>query len=222
MIYEFGDFRLDPANHQLTHRDGIAVHLKPRVFETLHFLVEHPGVLLEKEGSWRRSAGIDTRRGKQPDERLPLPRARLGRSAASNIAAPSPPSPCLATGSSPKTQDRQRDGQLFLSWTLRTRGGSAVPSQLLVAHVRHIWRSNWDCPDPIVRLSNIPGDPRGDPLGEAAEEIVPAGIRNLRPAGRGLGEETVIDGPDIQRRKGTCGVTVRLLDVASGRSVWSV
>ena len=47
--YEFGDFRLDLAERQLLRRDGTAVPLTPRVFETLRYLVEHSGKLLGKE-----------------------------------------------------------------------------------------------------------------------------------------------------------------------------
>lgn len=49
VIYEFGDFRLDPANHLLSRRDGTPVPLTPRVFDTLLFLVEHHGKMLDKE-----------------------------------------------------------------------------------------------------------------------------------------------------------------------------
>jgi DNA-binding winged helix-turn-helix (wHTH) protein len=49
MVYEFGDFCLDPAAHQLTRRDGTAVPLKPKVFDTLLFMVEHHGMVLDKE-----------------------------------------------------------------------------------------------------------------------------------------------------------------------------
>ncbi|MBA2622444.1 MAG: winged helix-turn-helix domain-containing protein, partial [Chthoniobacterales bacterium] len=47
--YEFGDFRLDPASKVLLRRDGELVPLTPRVFDTLHVLVEHRGTLLEKD-----------------------------------------------------------------------------------------------------------------------------------------------------------------------------
>lgn len=47
-VYEFGDFRLD-AEKRLLWRDGTQVPLTPRVFETLLFLVEHNGTVLDKE-----------------------------------------------------------------------------------------------------------------------------------------------------------------------------
>src|SRR3954468_14898301 len=46
-IYEFGEFRLDPAAKMLWRGDE-AVALTPKVFDTLQFLVENAGRLLEK------------------------------------------------------------------------------------------------------------------------------------------------------------------------------
>ena len=46
-VYEFGDFRLNPTENLLL-RDGEAVLLKPKVFQTLVILVEHHGRLVEK------------------------------------------------------------------------------------------------------------------------------------------------------------------------------
>ncbi len=47
-IYEFGSFRLDPAQHILL-RDGQLVSLTPKVFETLRILVESGGQVVEKD-----------------------------------------------------------------------------------------------------------------------------------------------------------------------------
>ena len=47
--YEFGDFRIDAAKRLLARRDGTPVPLTPRVFDTLLFLVEHHGTVLNKE-----------------------------------------------------------------------------------------------------------------------------------------------------------------------------
>jgi DNA-binding winged helix-turn-helix (wHTH) protein/TolB-like protein/Flp pilus assembly protein TadD len=48
-IYEFGDFRLDTAKRLLRQLDGTTVPLTPRVFETLLYMVEHHGIVLDKE-----------------------------------------------------------------------------------------------------------------------------------------------------------------------------
>src|SRR5215831_16300731 len=47
-VYEFGEFRLDTAAKTLVCR-GEPVALTPKVFDTLQFLVEHAGRLLEKD-----------------------------------------------------------------------------------------------------------------------------------------------------------------------------
>src|SRR5262249_33654448 len=47
--YEFGDFRLDKVKRLLQRLDGTTVHLTPRVFETLLYMVEHHDIVLDKE-----------------------------------------------------------------------------------------------------------------------------------------------------------------------------
>src|SRR4030095_13502570 len=48
-VLAFGDFRLDLEERLLLKNDGTEVPLTPRVFETLRYLVEHSGRLLDKE-----------------------------------------------------------------------------------------------------------------------------------------------------------------------------
>ncbi len=47
-VFEFGEYRLDPAEHQLL-RYGKVIPLTPKAFETLRLLVENGGHLLEKD-----------------------------------------------------------------------------------------------------------------------------------------------------------------------------
>ena len=47
VVYEFGDFRLDPGRQQLTC-DGSVVPLKARAFDLLVYFAEHPGELVDK------------------------------------------------------------------------------------------------------------------------------------------------------------------------------
>jgi len=48
-VYEFGDFRLLAAQRRLLARtDGRPIELTPKALDTLHFLVQHPGELLDK------------------------------------------------------------------------------------------------------------------------------------------------------------------------------
>ena len=49
VAYEFGEFRVDATQRLLRSRvDGEPIALTPKVFETLLYLVEHAGQLVEK------------------------------------------------------------------------------------------------------------------------------------------------------------------------------
>lgn len=48
-VYEFGDFRLDRGKRLLLRRDGTPIPLTPKAFDTLAYLVEHAGNVLDKE-----------------------------------------------------------------------------------------------------------------------------------------------------------------------------
>lgn len=48
LVYTFGNFKLDVANRQLT-RDEIPISLTPKVFDTLHVLLDHAGELVQKD-----------------------------------------------------------------------------------------------------------------------------------------------------------------------------
>ena len=48
-IYQFDEFQVDAVKRQVRRRDGTPVPLTPRVFDTLLYLVEHSGAVLEKE-----------------------------------------------------------------------------------------------------------------------------------------------------------------------------
>ena len=58
-IYEFSEFRVDAVKRLLTKRGGGVAPLAPKAFETLLYLVRHPGELLEKE-EMMRAIWVDT------------------------------------------------------------------------------------------------------------------------------------------------------------------
>ena len=47
--YEFGEFRLAPAQRRLCRSDGSVVEMSPRLFDSLLYFVQRPGQLLDKE-----------------------------------------------------------------------------------------------------------------------------------------------------------------------------
>lgn len=48
-VYEFGDFHLDVGKRLLLGRDGTPVSLTPKAYDTLAYLVEHVGTVLDKD-----------------------------------------------------------------------------------------------------------------------------------------------------------------------------
>jgi serine/threonine-protein kinase len=48
-IYGFGDFRLDPGRRLLIGREGTPISLKPKAYDTLAYLVERAGAVVDKD-----------------------------------------------------------------------------------------------------------------------------------------------------------------------------
>jgi TolB-like protein/Tfp pilus assembly protein PilF len=48
-VYQFGDFHLDAGKRLLLGRDGTPVSLTPKAYDTLAYLVEHVGTVLDKD-----------------------------------------------------------------------------------------------------------------------------------------------------------------------------
>ena len=48
-VYAFGDFRVDASKRVVCGKDGEPLPLKAKAFETLLFLVEHPGRVIERD-----------------------------------------------------------------------------------------------------------------------------------------------------------------------------
>lgn len=48
-VYQLGDFRLDAGKRLLLGRDGTPVSLTPKAYDTLAYLVEHVGTVLDKD-----------------------------------------------------------------------------------------------------------------------------------------------------------------------------
>jgi len=48
-VFEFGDFRLDTRRRLLSRRNGEAISLTAKAFDTLVYLVEHEGIVLHKD-----------------------------------------------------------------------------------------------------------------------------------------------------------------------------
>ena len=71
-IYQFDEFQLN-AGSRLLLRDGQALSLTPRVFDTLVYLVKHHGRVIEKDELmreiWRVARSLWWRSSETPDSR---------------------------------------------------------------------------------------------------------------------------------------------------------
>ena len=48
IVFEFGGFRVDPVRRVLFGADGQPIHLNPKAFNTLLYLVQHPREVIDK------------------------------------------------------------------------------------------------------------------------------------------------------------------------------
>lgn len=211
--YEFDDFRLEPASRRLTRRDGTLVPLKPRVFDTLLFLVEHPGKVLETE---RLMEAI------WPDSIVEENNLTQNISALRRVFGDTPllhrfivtvpgrgyrfgaevETSAVLAGSTPPTT-HQTIAVLPFKPLVAEQGDA--PLELGMADTL------------IVRLSNI-HDIVVRPLSAVRRYV----DLNQQPhlAGRALGADSVLDGC-IQKAGDEIRVTVRLIEVESGRGLWA-
>jgi DNA-binding response OmpR family regulator len=77
MLYEFGVFRLDPAEHQLLAGDN-ALALTPKAFELLVYMVRNSGRLLTKEELLKNVCARQLRGRSEPERACKFPAPRFG------------------------------------------------------------------------------------------------------------------------------------------------
>lgn len=83
-IYEFRGFRLDPLRRTLSRPDRTTISLKPKVFDTLVYLVEHRGRLLEKQALMNAIWGPSIVEENSLNQHISLLRRALGESPGDN------------------------------------------------------------------------------------------------------------------------------------------
>jgi TolB-like protein/tetratricopeptide (TPR) repeat protein len=223
-VYEFGDYRIETANRRLLRRDGAITALTPRVFDTLLFLVEHSGSLLEKEqlmaAIWpdqiveenNLSQNISTLR-RALGERPGLPRYILtvpGRGYRFLAQVTTHPNDV-------KFSRAAASGEIDDPSISGARTIAVLPFQPLVPEQENPALELGMADTLITKLSNSRGmivrslssvrkyaTPEQDPL----------------TAGEQLGVQSVLEGT-IQRLGDQIRVSARLMNVVDGRSLWS-
>jgi len=207
-VYEFSGYRLEPAERQLVC-DGKPIALAPKVFDTLVFLVENAGRLITKDEFMKQvwaDAFVEEATLAQSISQL--------RKALGNIEV---------------IETVPKKGYRF-SGDVRKIGPTAVASSsepmpsIAVLPFQPLARKKRDesleigmADTLIARLSSI-------------QDIVVRPISSVRKyadskldvlaAGRELGVESVLEG-SLQRQGNRIRVTVRLLNVSNGASLWA-
>ena len=275
-IYEFGDFRLDASRRLLTGRDGRAVPLTPKPFDTLLYLVQHSGTVLDKDelmgavwpdtvveennlsqsiSALRRALGekpgqhhyVVTVPGRgfrfvaavsmsREDDSRNKPEAASGSAASPTVAAAQTASPTRASRRSLQIIAVVLLLAVVLSLAgfllRRSRSSGVSPSNTSTTLVKTIAVLPFK---PLVpneqdqALEMGMADTLIAKLSNSSEIIVRpiSAVRGYggldqdpQSAGRALNVDAVLDG-SIHRQADRIRVTARLLNVVSGKQIWS-
>ena len=210
-LYQFGEYVLDPAKRRLQRRDGTPVPLASRIFETLLFLVEHSGTVVDKErlmaAVWPDSIVEDN----NLNQAISTLRRIFGETPGAHRYIVTVPGRGYRFVADVKTSRPL----VNTSATIKTI--AVLPFKPLVMENRDASLEMGMADTLITKLSNI-------------REIVVRPLSSVRRyvkmdeepllVGRKLGVESVLDG-SIQRCNGDIRVTVRLINVANGGALWA-
>jgi TolB-like protein/Tfp pilus assembly protein PilF len=212
-IYEFGDFRVDPSRRLLLGRHGRPLPVTPKAFDALLYLVQHADVVLSKEALMRAVWADTAVEENNLNQCISALRRVLGEKRAEHRYIVTLPG----------------RGYRFVAPVSRhvasVIAGSAEPvASIAVLPFQPLARDNRDeslemgmADTLITRLSGI-------------RDLVVRPMSSVRKyadlkldalaAGRELGVESVLEG-SLQRQTGRVRVTVRLLNVSDGASLWA-
>ena len=109
-VYEFAGFRLDADKRLLLQRDGAAVGLTPKAYETLAYLVEHSGAVIEKEQMIRAIWPDTAVEENNLTQNISLLRRVLGEGRGEHRDSPRPPSSARRLNGRPGSPPERRVG----------------------------------------------------------------------------------------------------------------
>jgi adenylate cyclase len=225
--YEFGDFRLDAAQRLLLLKSNArALPLTSRAFDTLLYLVEHPGQLLSKATLMQAIWPDVVVEENSLNQNVSLLRRVLGESPGEYRFIVTVPGRGYRFIAEVRTVNESPDESPRTAPAQNTR---PLPS----AHAR--------TPIAILPFANLSGDPATDYLGEAmAEELINTFARvqwfevvsrtsafafkdrnlDVRKIARDLDVEAVLEG-SIRRVGERIRVAAQLVDGRTGHHLWS-
>lgn len=210
-IYEFDGFHLDPGKRLLLGRDGRPLHLTPKAFDTLLCLVQHRDVVLGKETLIKMIWGDTAVEENNLNQCISALRRTLceKRTEARYIVT--------VPGRGYRFVAHVSRRTLHATASKPITSIAVLPFQPLVVSSRDEFLEMGMADTLIARLSSI-------------RNIVVRPLSSVRryaevlqdpvTAGRELGVASVLEGC-LQRRGNRVRVTVRLLNVANGVSLWA-
>jgi DNA-binding winged helix-turn-helix (wHTH) protein len=212
-FYEFGDFRLDAGKRLVRRRNGAPVPLAPKVFETLLYLVQHGGAVLDKdrlmEAVWPDSVVEEN----NLNQNISALRRALGEGPGSHRYIVTVPGYGYRFVAEVKTAGLQQN----VSAVTQAKTIAVLAFKPLVAADRDAFLEMGMADTLIARLSGI-RDIIVRPL-SSVRKYVDLEQEPLA-AGRELGVESVLEG-SIQKSGDAIRVTARLVNVANGESIWA-
>jgi DNA-binding winged helix-turn-helix (wHTH) protein/Tfp pilus assembly protein PilF len=212
-IYEFDDFRVDPGRRLLLGRESRPLPLTPKAFDALNFLVQNTGVVLGKETLMRAIWGDTAVEENNLNQCISVLRRALGEKRGENRYIVTVPG----------------RGYRFVAPVHKRKPPLVASSAAPVLSIA------------VLPFQPLAGDNRDESLEMGmADTLIGklSGIRNIvvRPmssvrkyadlkcdvlvAGRELEVESLLEG-SLQRQANRVRVTVRLLNVANGASLWA-
>ena len=209
-IYEFGDFQIDAGRRLLTGRDGRVVPLTPKVYDTLFYLVEHPEAVLDKNTLMKAIWPDTVVEENNLSQNISILRRLLGGDRAAHAYIVTVPG-CGYRFVAPVRKHTRAETAVSI------RTIAVLPFQPLVKEDRDASLEMGMADTLIARLSGL-RDMIVRPI-SSVRKYAGLGQDGLI-AGRELEVESVLEG-SLQRAGNKIRVTVRLLNVSNGASLWA-
>ncbi len=212
-IYEFGDFRIDTARRLLLAGDGLTRSLTPKAFDTLLYMVEHSDVLLDKEALMKAIWPDTVVEENNLNQNISILRRVLGGNRHEHRYIVTVPGHGYRFVAAVRTHSTS--ATTVSVGTIKSL--AVLPFQPLVGGDRDPSLELGMADTLIARLSSI-GDMIVRPISSVRKYTDLA--QDALTAGRELEVDSVLEG-SLQRQGNKIRVTVRLLNVSTGASLWA-
>ena len=212
-IYEFDDFRVDSGRRLCLGRDGRPIPLTPKAFDTLIYLVQHTNVVIGKETLMRAIWPDTAVEENNLNQSISALRRALGEKRAEHRYIVTVP----GRGYRFVAPVNKRKPPVIASSAEPIPSIAVLPFQPLARNNRDESLEMGMADTLIARLSGI-RDIVVRPM-SSVRKYADLNL-DLLAAGRALGVDSVLEG-SLQHQANRVRVTVRLLNVSNGASLWA-